>query len=75
MSYWMAVPIIFIYLLIRVWWLHSRRIALGFLALWIFANYVPPALHLPALISPLTVIGLAMILYMIDRYKSAPPLR
>jgi len=70
-----VVPIIFLYLLIRVWRLHSKSLALGFMGLGIFAEVVPSMLHLGVLVSPLSLVGLAIVLYLIDRYKSAPPLR
>jgi hypothetical protein len=64
------VPIIFLYLLIRVWMLHSRRIALIFLGLFLLTIFGIPMLQPPALVSPLIVIGLAITLFFIDRYKS-----
>jgi len=73
--YFYAVPFIFVYLLIRVWWLHSRSLGLGFLGLGLFAIFVPPLIHLPVLVSPLSLVALAIVLYLIDRYRSAPPLR
>ncbi|HLQ79313.1 MAG TPA: hypothetical protein VK210_18275 [Terriglobia bacterium] len=73
--YFYAVPFIFVYLLIRVWWLHSKPLALGFLGLGIFAAVVPSMLHLGVLVSPLSLVALAIVLYLIDRYRSAPPLR
>jgi hypothetical protein len=71
MGYQLAVPIIFLYLLIRVWALHSRRIALVFLGLFILATFGIPMLQPPALVPQLTLIGLAVTLYFIDRYKSS----
>jgi hypothetical protein len=71
MGYELAVPIIFWYLLIRVWIDCGRKIPLNFIGLWAIAVFAFPALHLPALASSLTVIFLAIILYLIHRYTTA----
>jgi hypothetical protein len=65
-----VVPIIFWYFVIRVWILTGRKIPLIFIGLWIVAVFSPPHLHLPALVSPLTVIFLAIVLVLIDRYQT-----
>jgi hypothetical protein len=70
MGYVLAVPIIFWYFVIRVWILTGRKIPLIFIGLWIVAVFAPPHLHLPALVSPLTVISLAIVLVLIDRYQA-----
>jgi hypothetical protein len=70
MPYGIAVPIIYSYFLIRMWRLHSRGIAIVFLGLWGVVMFGFPLLHLPVLASPLTEIGLGIILILIDRYKT-----
>jgi hypothetical protein len=55
---------------IRVWILTGRKTPLIFIGLWIVAMFAPPHLHLPALIFPLTVISLAIVLVLIDRYQA-----
>ena len=64
MGYELAVPIIFWYLLIRVWIACGRKIPLIFIGFWAVAVFAFP-LHLPPL--SLTVIFLAIILYLIHR--------
>ena len=71
MGYGLAVPIIFWYIAIRVWILHSRKIALVFIGLWLVAVFGFPMMHLPVLAAQLTVIFLAIILILIDRYQTA----
>ena len=71
MGYVFVVPIIFWYFVIRVWILTGRKIPLIVIGLWIVAVFAPPRLHLPALVSPLTVISLAIVLILIDRYQTA----
>jgi len=70
MGYGIAVPIIFWYFVIRVWILHSRRIAVLFVALWLVAAFGVPRTPLPMLASPLAVIFLTIVLLLIDRYQS-----
>ncbi len=70
MPYAIAIPIIYLYYLIRMWRLHSRSIAMLFLGLWGVVILGFPLLHLPVLASPLTEIGLGIILILIDRYKT-----
>ena len=67
----MAVPIIFWYLVIRVWIDSGRKIPLIFVGFWAVAVFAFPAMHLPELASSLTVIFLAIILYLIHRYQTA----
>jgi len=70
MGYGLIVPIIFCYFLIRVWVLYSRRISAIFAGLWIVAVFGFPMLQLSRLVSSLTVIFLAVVLLLIDRYQS-----
>jgi hypothetical protein len=70
MGYGLAVPIIFWYFVIRVWIRTSGRIPLLFIGLWIVAVFGFPMLHIPALVSPLTVVFLAIVLILIDRYQT-----
>ena len=71
MGYGLAVPIIFWYFVIRVWRLTGRKIPLIFIGLWIVAVFGFPMMRLPALVSPLTVIFLAVVLVLVDRYHTA----
>jgi len=71
MGYGLVAPIIFWYLVIRIWVRNGRKIPLIFIGLWCFATFGFPMLRLPGLASSLTVIALGMILYIIDRYKTA----
>ena len=70
MAYGLFVPIIFWYFVIRVWILTGRKIPLIFIGLWIVAVFGFPMMRLPALVSPLTVIFLAVVLILIDRYQT-----
>ena len=70
MPYGLVVPIIFWYLVIRMWKLTGRKIPLIFIVLWIVAVFGFPLLRLPALVSPLTVIFLGIVLALIDRYQT-----
>ena len=69
-GYSLIVPIIFWYLLIRVWKHSGRRIPFVFIGLWVIAVFGLPSLHLPALASRLTEIGLTICLVLIDRYQT-----
>ena len=68
--YGIAVPIIFWYLIIRVWMQSGRKIPFIFIGLWILAVVGMSYLHLPALASRLTQIALAIGLVLIDRYQT-----
>jgi hypothetical protein len=70
MGYGLAVPIIFWCFVIRVWILTGRKLPLIFIGLWIVAVFGFRYLHLPALVSPLTVVSLAIVLILIDRYET-----
>jgi hypothetical protein len=70
MGYGLAVPIIFWYVVIRVWILTGRKIPLIFIGLWLVVVFGFPYLHLPSLVSPLTVISMAIVLVLIDRYQA-----
>jgi hypothetical protein len=70
MAYGLIVPIIFWFLLIRVWIQSGRRIPFTFIGLWILAVIGFPYFHLPALASGLTQIALAICLVLIDRYQT-----
>ena len=71
MGYGLAIPIIFWYLLIRVWIDGDRKIPLTFIGFWAVTVFGFPLVHLPPLASSLTVIFLAIILYLIHRYQTA----
>jgi|GEM_PF-746902 len=70
MGYDFVVPIIFWYFVIRVWILTGRKIPLIFISLWIVAVFGFPMMRLPAWVSPITVIFLAVTLLLIDRYQT-----
>jgi hypothetical protein len=69
-AYGLIVPIIFWYLLIRVWVHSGRRIPFVFIGLWVIAVFGLPYLHFPVLASRLGEIGLAVCLVLIDRYQT-----
>ena len=71
MPYGIAIPIIFWYFVIRMWIDCGRKIPLMFIGFWAVAVFGFPLFHLPPLASPLTVVFLAIILYLIHRYQTA----
>jgi hypothetical protein len=70
LGYPLIVPVIFWYLLIRVWIESGRRIPFIFIGLWIVAVFGLPYFHLPSLALRLTEIALSISLVLIDRYQT-----
>lgn len=73
--YGLAVPIIFWYFVLRMWARYGPGMPLVFVGLWVVAMFGFPLLHLPGLASSLSVIGLAIAMVLIDKYRSPIPLR
>jgi hypothetical protein len=69
-AFGLVVPIIFWYLIIRVWMQSCRGIPFIFIGLWILAVIGMSYFHLPALASRLTQVALAISLVLIDRYQT-----
>jgi len=68
--YGLFVLLVFLYFLIRVWILHSRRTSVIIAGIGLVAVFGFPMLRLPVLASSLTVIGLAIVLLLFDRYQT-----
>jgi hypothetical protein len=56
---------------IKLWFVDGPKIPLIFIGLWLVAFFVFPMLHWPGFISLIVECVLAVILLLIDRYKSA----